>query len=77
MARLWGSLASNIRHALFLLLGLDQVAQILHLLVVELIHVRICQLSLVVRAGRACSATDRGHDYCLVLLTSCAVIELT
>lgn len=48
---LWSRLASDVGHGLLLLLMLDQVAQVLHLLLVQLVHVGVRELSLMVHAA--------------------------
>ena len=55
---------------------LDQVSQILHLLLIQLVHVRVRKFPLMVHAARVRATANRRHDNCLILLAAGALVEL-
>ena len=75
VTRLWSSLSAD--HSFFFLLGLNQIAQILHLLLVEIIHICICQLSLMIGTTGTSCASNRCYNDRLTLLASSTIVELT
>ena len=70
-------LPSHGSYDLFFLLGLNQIPKVLHLLMIKLVDVGVCQLPLMrPHSISPLDPSNLGHKHSLILLTALAVIKL-